>query len=367
MDFIMPLPMTDQGHDALLVIVDRLSRYTILIPTVTTITAVDTAHLFYDHIFRHFGMPTSIVSDRDVRFTSMFWQELFDCLGTNLRLSSAYHPQTNGLTERTNRTIEQLLRNLINPDLTDWDQHLSSIQFCINSTENASTKISPMHLLYGHEPRQPTSLIHTTDSPLPTVSKFLNSRQQMLQEAKSKLASAQLQQKQSADKSRRDISFQVNDKVLLSTLHTPLNAGPAYKLTARYSGPFTISKVVNPVSYELKLPTDWTIHPVFHASQLQPYHESTKFHDRIQTTPIPTRQERSLKKQEFDVEDLLDYRIITTNRSKHPTYQYLVKWTDFTHDDNSWEPWSLLSRDTRKIVQAKNYPMPGRHSTRRGG
>jgi len=133
MDFITQLPETARGNDALLVVVDRLSKLTILIPTNTTVSAAEAATLFYDNVFKNHGMPLSIVSDRDPRFTAKFWQEFYKCMGTTLKMSSGYHPETDGLTERANRTVEQILRNYVNDLQNDWDEYLASVQLAINS------------------------------------------------------------------------------------------------------------------------------------------------------------------------------------------------------------------------------------------
>jgi transposase InsO family protein len=112
---------------------DLRARWTVLIPTYTHVTAPEAARLLFDNISRDFSMPESTVSDRDTRFTSSFWQHLYKCMGTKLRMSSAYHPQTDGLTERMNRTVEQVLRKYVNDVQDDWDEHLPAVQFSLNT------------------------------------------------------------------------------------------------------------------------------------------------------------------------------------------------------------------------------------------
>ena len=130
MDFITQLPMTKNGNDAIFVVVDRLTKMAHFIPTKTTATAEDTARLFLDNVFRLHGLPEEIISNRDSKFTGNFWQALFECLGTRLGMPTAFHPQTDGQTERMNITLEDMLRHYVGPDHDDWEEVLSSCEFC---------------------------------------------------------------------------------------------------------------------------------------------------------------------------------------------------------------------------------------------
>jgi hypothetical protein len=139
MDFITHLPRTISGNVGMMVIVDRLTKYVRIIPTATeddsAIPAAErTAQLFLHHWVRTFGIPKSIVSDRDVQFTSIFWTELFKCYGTQLKFSSAYHPQTDGQTERTNRTLQEVLRSYVSDDQDAWDENVWHVEVAINTS-----------------------------------------------------------------------------------------------------------------------------------------------------------------------------------------------------------------------------------------
>ena len=225
MDFITQLPETKQGYDALFVVVDRLSKMVVLIPTHTKVTAAGAATLYFEHVFKNFGMPESIVSDRDVRSTGRFWRELHKCTGTVLRMSTAYHPQTDGLTERVNRTVEQMLRNFVNERADDWDKHLAAAQFTINSSQQASIRKTPFQLLYGWNPRTPAALLQNNDTVMPEVNNFLNIRAADLTAAKRNME-AQKRQAKHPDSSRRDGEFRVGDAVLVSTEHSIQNEEP---------------------------------------------------------------------------------------------------------------------------------------------
>ena len=157
MDLITQLPKTSTGYDAILVVVDKYSKMLHIIPTTTTVTAPDLAKLFFKEIVRLHGIPSSVISDRDPRFTSSFWQQIWKQLGTKLAMSTAYHPQTDGQTERANRTIEEMLRAYVNRKQNDWDQYLTAIELAYNNSKQASTGYSPFYLNYGQHPSIPLS------------------------------------------------------------------------------------------------------------------------------------------------------------------------------------------------------------------
>jgi hypothetical protein len=154
MDFITRLPRTITGHTGILVVVDRFSKYVKLIPTTSNdesgIPAAErTAELFLQHWATSFGIPKSIVSDRDPQFTSKFWIHLFSLYGTSLNFTSTYHPESDGQTERTNRTLEEVLRAYVGTGQLDWDEHLWHAQVAINTSRQQSTGEVPHTLLFG--------------------------------------------------------------------------------------------------------------------------------------------------------------------------------------------------------------------------
>src|SRR5215217_1328932 len=174
MDFITQLPRTKAGHDAIVVFVDTFSKMVHFVPTKTTASAPDTAKLFFDHIFKLHGLPKSIVSDRDAKFTSRFWQTLFNTLGTKLAMSTAFHPQTDGQTECTNCTLEDMLRAFTNYCQDNWDTQLTAAEFTCNNAPNQSTGMSPFHLTQGCDPWNPySSLAHIPDL-VPSAADFMD-------------------------------------------------------------------------------------------------------------------------------------------------------------------------------------------------
>ncbi|KAG7668438.1 hypothetical protein KSW81_002322 [Nannochloris sp. 'desiccata'] len=173
-DLIGPLPVTPRGFDAIVTIVDRLSKAAVFIPTTMTVTARQLAELFFNNVFRHYGLPSIIISDRDPRFTSNFWRALMDHLGISLHMTAAYHPQSDGQAERHNRTIQDMLRAYVNPSTRDdWDEHLVALEFAYNNSVNRATGFSPFFMLYGQNPNTPASLLRATVSLSPAVDDFL--------------------------------------------------------------------------------------------------------------------------------------------------------------------------------------------------
>lgn len=151
MDFITGLPRTIEGFDAILVVMCKLSRLAHLIPTTEKCTAEQTAELFMRHVYKHHGLPAAIISDRDPRFTSHFWQAIHAALGT--LLSTAFHPQTDGSTERLNQSIEDMLRSFVSAKHTEWSRFLHLVEFAHNAAPNAGTGVPPFYLDRGLRPR----------------------------------------------------------------------------------------------------------------------------------------------------------------------------------------------------------------------
>ena len=181
MDFVTKLPKTSKGYTSIFTVVDTLTKRVRLLPTYDEASAEDIAKLFFDFIVSQFGLPRSIISDRDPKFTGEFWIHLMKLLGTTLRMSTSDHPQSDGQTERMHRTINARLRTLINHSQDDWDDKLSSIEFQMNSAKNESTGFSPFMLDIGRNPRSPLSALvtelqrdYTTTTITPTKLKIIN-------------------------------------------------------------------------------------------------------------------------------------------------------------------------------------------------
>ncbi|KAJ9519236.1 hypothetical protein QJQ45_017895, partial [Haematococcus lacustris] len=352
MDFIGPLPATPRGHTMIFTIVDKLSKMIHLIPTTTTATAQDTARLFFDHIFKHHGLPEAIISDRDPKFTSDFWTSLFHLTGTRLLLSSAYHPQTDGQTERANRTVEDMLRPYVNDHKTDWDQHLAAVEFAYNSSEHVGTGFTPFYLNYGQHPTTPSALLLPPPTLVPSqaAEDFVTSMRNNLTAARSALQRSIDTQKLHADQHRRHEEVEVGDLVLLSCANLNLQtAVNSTKLQPRFVGPFKVLAEHSPVSYKLDLPSSMRILPTFHISRLRPYLSSSSFPERaveLQPSPVIIDGEAY-----FTVEAILGRR---WNDAQH-AFQYLIKWAGYDDSFNSWEWGPALAQQDAVAALIRDY------------
>ena len=247
MDFIVRLPKTKNGSDAIVVFVDRMSKMVHFQAMTTNATAPEVAKLLFDNVFRLHGMPEVIVSDRDAKFTSLFWKALFKCMGTKLAMSTAFHPETDGQTERNNRTLEQMLRNFVNYRQNDWDHYLVAAEFAYNNAKQASTGMSPFFLVTGQNPLTPIGLMRPTEEScnVQSTAKFIATLSELMKKATDNLLKAQQKQIKYADQHHRDISFQVGDMVLLNDKNITANSQaqrPAKKLQPKFLGPFKILK-----------------------------------------------------------------------------------------------------------------------------
>ena len=305
-------------------------------------TAEQVAELFFDHVVRHHGLPKTLVSDRDTRFTGKFWQALFHATGTRLNLSTSFHPQTDGQTERMNRTLEESLRSYVLPHHRDWDQHLIPIEMAYNDSMHSSTRETPYFLNHGRHPLMPHQIQRLLPGSVPRANDFLANLRTALDRAKDHLDRAKARQKDNADKSRQDLSFQVGDLVRLSNANLPTYDLPSKKLGALFTSPLRIVKKVGPVAYQLDLPNNMNVHDVFHVSMLRPYHDPNAIwpgRSRGQNSTAVTATEQ------FEVEAILDHRDGGSER------EFLVKWKNYNPESNSWEPLSNFSRAT-KIISA---------------
>lgn len=251
-----------------------------LIPITTRTRASELAWLFLKEVVRLHGMPESIVSDRDPKFTSKFWSELHRLMGNKLLMSTAFHPQTDGVSERAIQTVSQILRSVVRPDQTDWAERLPMVEFAMNSSINASTGFAPFELNYGYMPRT-IQLVEGTPA-LPGVRAFAERAVENLLIAHDSIIESRVAQTNHANRRRRadnpDQSvpvFDVGKLVYLSTKNLSLPKGRATKLLPRYVGPYKIVRAHPDTSnYTLDLPDvlrKRRIHPTFHASLLRPH------------------------------------------------------------------------------------------------
>jgi hypothetical protein len=346
LDLVTGLPKTAAGHDAIVVFVDRLTKMIRIVPTQQTVTAEGTARLFFDHVFRHgHGVPSTLVSDRDPRFTSQFWQALFKLLGTRFNMSTANHAQTDGQTERANRTIEDMLRAYVSPRQDDWDQHLTAVEFAYNDSVQLSTGYSPFFLNYGQHPSTPLALTHTAGRENPAsgsadVDAFVQRMRDTIASARAAIAQAQQRQATQANKHRRDLQFRVGDRVYLSAGHlrAPTGDTDARKLSPKAYGPFEVLQVLSPVTYKLSIPSHYKMHPVVHISALR---------ECLTSGAFPAREERYTPPPPEIIAEEEYFRIaaFVGERGKGTSKSYLVHWEGYGPEHRQWLTKSRLLQD----------------------
>ncbi|KAH9125839.1 hypothetical protein AeMF1_003623 [Aphanomyces euteiches] len=270
--FIFGLPRNKHGRTGIWTCEDRLSKYLIAVACRDTITAEESAQLYFDHVFCRFGLPAPIVSDRDPRFTSKFWSALFALCGTTLDMSMSDHPETDGQPERANRVIEDVLRSYTQSKPRTWSAMLSHVVFAYNNSVQASTGHTPFYVLHLRHPRLPLDMDAARLSgggsiparTIASVKHFIESRKSLLLHVRENLASAQEKQ-----------ALQANKTILLHASAVPKTALGNPKLQPPWLGPFPIKKKISNTAYKLELPTEWQIHPTFCVGKIKRYLPAT--------------------------------------------------------------------------------------------
>ncbi|GKE98846.1 putative reverse transcriptase domain-containing protein [Tanacetum coccineum] len=231
-DFITKLPKLSQGYDTIWVIVDRLAKSEIFTPMRETDSMEKLARMYLKEVVIRHEIPILIICDRDPRFASNFWRSFHKALGTNLDMSTAYHPQTDRQSERTIQTLKDILRSCVIDFGNGWVRHLLLVEFSYNISYHASIKAAPFEALYG----QKCQLIGP----------------KMVQETTEK--------------------FQVGDRVMLkvSPWKRVIHFGKRGKLNPRYVGPFKVLEKIGTIAYKLELPQVLSrVHNTFHVSNLK--------------------------------------------------------------------------------------------------
>ncbi|CAI7866760.1 unnamed protein product [Closterium sp. NIES-54] len=339
LDFITGLLPTNAGHDAILVVMDKFSKMGHFIPTHTTARTEEMAQLFLKHIISQHGIPTTIISDRDPKFTSKFWKELMSLMGTRLAMSSAYHPQTDGQTERLNQIVEQLLRATCKDDINKWDLHLPVLEFAYNNAKHVATGETPFFLCYGRHPLTPQQ--PTVPATVQPAHDFVTTMKQLWDRTHKRLQDIQSSQKRLADRHRRDHTIAVGDHVLLDTCNLNLGHLPS-KLRPRFCGPFLVEEQVTPVTFRLRLPVSWKIHNAFHVQLLKPYQDPNMLYTGRQPPPPPPVLVND--ELEYEVESVLARR-----RRRHGALEFLVRWKGYDPFEGSWVSEEDMSNARRSL------------------
>ena len=326
--------MTSNRFDSLLVVVDHgLTKGVILCPTKKSITAEGVATIIFKKLYTQFGLFNKIISDRGPQFAAKFQKELVRILGYELALSLAYHPQTNGETERVNQEIEIYLRIVCGASPSKWANHIPMAKFVHNTRPHSSTSKSPFQLIMGYKPQALPNITNKTD--LLAIEKRLNDLVKARDEAAAAHKLARFTMKNQIKS--KFTPFKIGDKVWLKARNLKRNIIDP-KFTPKREGPFKIKKVLSSLSYQLELPKLWKIHLVFHASLLTPYKEN-----EIHGTNYP-KPDQVENEEEYEVEWILKHR----GHPKH--HSYLIWWKCYAADEDSWVKETNLG-NTAELLQ----------------
>jgi hypothetical protein len=371
MDFVLGLPRTFRKHDSILVVVDRFSKMAHFIPCSKTSDVSKIAKLYFDEIVKLYGLPKTIVSDRDVRFMSYFWKTLWHLVGTKLKFSTAFHPQTDGQTEVVNRSLGNLLRCLVGEANRNWDLILPTAQLAYNSSANRTIGISPFEVVHGYPPRKPLDLLPM--SPHVRVSESAEAFAQHLHdlhhEIRNKIQASNFQYKIHVDTRRRHMEFQVGDYVMIRIRPERFPSGSVKKLQARSAGPFKILKRVGPNAYLLDLPSDYGISSTFNIEDLVAFKGTAVILDAPFDDPLPDPIDIPLpipaplnlpyaRKEHIDA--ILDEQIVSTRDGG--VQRFLVRWHGRPTSDCTWITRDELQQlDPDLLEYYQSYP--SLHST----
>jgi len=338
-DFIGPLP-EDAGYNMLVMMTDQLNSDIQLVPCRSNISAEAFAHLFFDYWYCENGLPLEIISDCDKIFVSRFWKALHTLTGVKVKLSSAYHPETDGASERTNKTINQALRYYVERSQKGWVKALPKVCFDFMNTVNASTGFSPFQLHLGRSPRLlppllPLSCVSATEDC--AAHAFMEHLQMDVLEARDALLASKVSQATSKNKLRSpEPTYQVGDLVLLSTKHRHRDYmqkgdGRVAKFMPCFDGPYRVTAAYPTTStYTLDMPSVPNVFPTFHASQLRRFvpNDPTLFPTRVRQHPAPIITADG--SEEATIERILE------ERRRGRGWQYLVRWFGYGPEHDEW-------------------------------
>jgi hypothetical protein len=264
-----------------MVVIDKLSKSAHIIPIKSTFKDINIAKIFMKEIFRLHGIPKMVILDRDIKFTSSFWKDLFAGINTNLNFITSYHPQTNGHTKTTNQIVEYMLCMYVITKPNKWEDYLHLVEFAYNNGYETSAKFSPFEVLYDRNCTNPISWDNLADR-LMVGPEMLQEMENMVRKVQQNLKEAKDRYKSYADEKRRHLEFQVGDHVYLKVKaqKSLMKLGNYDKMAPRFCGPFEILARIGPMAYQLALPANLKFHNVFHVSLLKKYvHDPTHMID----------------------------------------------------------------------------------------
>ena len=346
-DLIVDLPPTNgEKYDAICVFVCHLSKMARLIPTHKDLNAIGFGKLFFKEVFPHYGMPYRIISDNGTTWKNEFFQSLCSESGIRMNLSTAYHPQTNGLVERTNEVVETALRHYVSSSQDDWDSYLPLVEFALNSAYHKSLESTPFQMNRVSIPKNPfeallkpdsTDSIHTTcarwmgvsKDPTENGARTVAQAQSQFDWARKCVHLAKMKMKQQHDKKVTSTHLHAaGDRVWFNVKHIKLkHPTHRHKFIPKFIGPFLVLESIGRSAVKLDFPSGMQIHPTVSTSLVKPFHPRTAH----QLPPVNIQGF-----EEFEVTDITQHNILKSKRKNGLNLvEFLVRWKGYYED--TWE------------------------------
>ena len=367
-DFITKLPVVAR-KDMILVVCDRLSKMTHFVATTEGTSAEGLARLFRNNVWKLHGLPESVVLDRGPQFAAELTRELNRMLGIKTKLSMAFHPQTDGQTERMNQELEQYLKLFVEHRQKDWPEWLALAEFAINNKTHTAIKMSPFMANYGKEMRMGGDI--RRKGKVESVMEFVQRMKKVQEEAEAALKKTQEDMKRYTDRERKETEeWKKGDRVLLSTKDLVFKERPTKKLMERYVRPYVIEEVVSTNVVKLRLPSSMRIHPVVNVSRIVRYKKQIKGQKKEEGKPVEIKGV-----EEWEVEKILNKKKI------RGVEKYLIRWKEFMAEGDTWEKRENLKnaeelieefeqgrikvrRQEGEVEQYKRMELPGKYTAK---
>ena len=333
----MKLPVS-KGYDSILVVYDRFLKISHFV-----VMAGGLVRFFRDNVWKLHGLPESMISDRGLQFAVGLTKELNKMLGIETKLSTAYHPKTDGQTERTNQKLEQYLRMYDNHRQNNWSEWLIMAEFAFNNKVYTATKMSQFQVNYGRELRMGFDIRKKRKNE--KTEEFAREMKERHKEARAVLVRLQKEMKRQVDKSRKETEeYKVDDKVLISIkdFSMELMKRVTKKLTEKFIEPYVVRKIVSENVVELELLALLRIYLVVNMRRIVKYREQVEGQKKIPLPPIEIASEK-----EYEVEKILN------RQEKRGKMKYLVKWKGYMTEENTWEGLENLKNAMKQVEEFK--------------
>ena len=359
MDFIGPLPRTAAGYDAVMVVIDKLTRYVYYLALKTTSTAQEVYGLLERHVLGERGIPRYIISDRDSRFTSHFWEGLWRGMGTTLKRSTAFHPQTDGQTERANRTLVEALRSFVDADQRNWDTLLPQLQRAANDAVCQATGYSPFFMNNGRVRRTELDAELERDGVAPRGAypgavAIAAAVKKAGETARGAIEKAQAKNIADSSRGRREGEIRRGDRVWLANRNMHMDAqGRARKLEPLYFGPYEVLEMRGSNAALLKLPAACKLSPTFNLDLLKLYVDGRVSHPErgVRDHRPPALVEEDPERGGPVRDPVYEVESIIGSRHRGATRQYRVKWLGWPVEQSSWVPREELQKCARLVAK----------------